>query len=191
MKFKFGKNFYNSMYPGIMERADAVFLDSLIYIPFFLLINTLLKKLSNLPDMLALCIFLDLLKLLLPSLYRIIFTKTCSATPGKLICRFKIIREDRMPVSWKTAFKREAILLILTALYLMFFYIFFFVNKSEIFTFEDAKNFFAPSVLSKIYVCILCVIYVIDYGLVISISKSEQTLHDIIAGTVVTYKNVG
>ena len=188
MKFRYGKNIYNSLYPGIMERADSFLLDSLFFIPFFLLLNTLTQKLNSRSDLMALCIFLDLLKLLLPSLYRIIFTKTCSATPGKLICGFKIVREDRLSVNWETAIKRESIQLSLSTLYLLFFYITFFINKLNIYTFADAEKLFAPSILSKIYACFLFVVFFIDYVLLITISKSEQTLHDIIAKTVVVYK---
>ena len=98
------------------------------------------------------------------------------------------MREDRLSVNWETAIKRESIQLSLSTLYLLFFYITFFINKLNIYTFADAEKLFAPSILSKIYACFLFVVLFIDYVLLITISKSEQTLHDIIARTVVVYK---
>ena len=183
------KKMENSTYPSIMGRAGAFLLDGLIFLPFLFIILFIQGRINKNANLIYLCFIIQLFSSFFSSFYRVFFTKKFNGTPGKLICKFKIIRADGMTVSWITAIKRELITIIVSFIYFILFYYTYFTNLEIINNFSDLSVIYANSVLSKIYSLFMFIVYIIDYGRARSSSK-RQTFHDKIANTVVVYKYV-
>ena len=177
----------NATYPSFWSRAGAYFIDSIIFIPFFFLLFKAQLNFRNNEDFIYLCLALHFSIGALSSIYRIFFTKKFNGTPGKLLCKFKIVRDDGLPITWETAVKRELIIICISILYYLLFCSFLILNKHSINTYADATEIYSKSIISKINTIIMWVVYLIDYGKINS-SPKRQTLHDKIANTVVVYK---
>ena len=177
----------NASYPSFWGRAVAYFIDSIIFIPFFFLLFKAQLNFRNNEDFIYLCLALHFSIGALCSIYRIFFTKKFNGTPGKLLCKFKIVRDDGLPITWGTAVKRELIIICISILYYLLFCSFLILNKHSINTYADATEIYSKSIISKINTIIMWVVYLIDYGKINS-SPKRQALHDKIANTVVVYK---
>lgn len=181
------KTMENATYPSFWGRAGAYFIDSIIFVPFFVLLFKAQLKFRNNEGFIYLCLALHFSIGALFSIYRIFFTKKFNGTPGKLLCKFKIVRDDGLPITWRTAVKRELIVICISILYYLLFCSFLILNKHSINTYADATEIYSKSIISKINTIIMWVVYLIDYGKINS-SPKRQTLHDKIANTVVVYK---
>lgn len=181
------KEMENATYPSFWSRAAAYFIDSIIIIPFFFLLFKAQLNFRNNEDFIYLCLALHFSIGALFSIYRIFFTKKFNGTPGKLLCKFKIVRDDGLPITWGTAVKRELIIICISILYYLLFCSFLILNKHSINTYADATEIYSKSIISKINTIIMWVVYLIDYGKINS-SPKRQALHDKIANTVVVYK---
>ena len=181
------KTMENASYPSFWGRAVAYFIDSIIFIPFFFLLFKAQLNFRNNEDFIYLCLALHFSIGALSSIYRIFFTKKFNGTPGKLLCKFKIVRDDGLPITWGTAVKRELIIICISILYYLLFCSFLILNKHSINTYADATEIYSKSIISKINTIIMWVVYLIDYGKINS-SPKRQALHDKIANTVVVYK---
>lgn len=187
MQRKMIKTMENATYPSFWGRAGAYFIDSIIFVPFFVLLFKAQLKFRNNEGFIYLCLALHFSIGALFSIYRIFFTKKFNGTPGKLLCKFKIVRDDGLPITWRTAVKRELIVICISILYYLLFCSFLILNKHSINTYADATEIYSKSIISKINTIIMWVVYLIDYGKINS-SPKRQTLHDKIANTVVVYK---
>lgn len=183
------KTFENSTYPSVMGRAGAIFLDSLIFGPFILLFLFIQGRINKTNNLTYLNLIILFLYSFLVSIYRIFFTKKNNGTLGKIICKYKIIREDGAPITWMIAIKREAINILLSIIYLIFLFTLYFTNFEIIHNFTDLTVLYSNSILSKIYSILMLVVFIFDYGRARS-SLKRQTLHDKIAKTVVVYKYI-
>lgn len=181
------KEMENATYPSFWSRAAAYFIDSIIVIPFFVLLFKAQLKFRNSEGFIYLCLALHFSIGALFSIYRIFFTKKFNGTPGKLLCKFKIVRDDGLPITWGTAIKRELIIICISILYYLLFCSFLILNKHSINTYADATEIYSKSIISKINTIIMWIVYLIDYGKINS-SPKRQALHDKIANTVVVYK---
>ena len=181
------KTMENATYPSFWSRAGAYFIDSIIFIPFFFLLFKAQSNFRNNEDFIYLCLALHFSIGALSSIYRIFFTKKFNGTPGKLLCKFKIVRDDGLPITWGTAVKRELIIICISILYYLFFCSLLILNRHSINTYVDATEIYSKSIISKINTIIMWVVYLIDYGKINS-SPKRQALHDKIANTVVVYK---
>lgn len=177
----------NSIYPTFMNRAGALLLDSFIFMPVLLFLRILFSKINANSAVLYSGIIVQLLNIFLSNFYRIFFNTKFNGTPGKLIFKYKIVREDGLPVTWATSLKRELIYIITSLIYLILFYTVFFMNREEIYSFRDASEFYSESSLSNINTLVMFIIYFIDFGRANS-SLKRQTLHDKIAKTLVVYR---
>lgn len=187
MQRKMIKTMENATYPSFWGRAGAYFIDSIIFVPFFVLLFKAQLKFRNNEGFIYLCLALHFSIGALFSIYRIFFTKKFNGTPGKLLCKFKIVRDDGLPITWRTAVKRELIIICISILYYLFFCSLLILNRHSINTYVDATEIYSKSIISKINTIIMWVVYLIDYGKINS-SPKRQALHDKIANTVVVYK---
>ncbi|MBQ4496713.1 MAG: RDD family protein [Spirochaetaceae bacterium] len=187
MQRKMIKEMENATYPSFWGRAAAYFIDSIIFIPFFFLLFKAQLKFRNNEGFIYLCLALNFSIGALFSIYRIFFTKKINGTPGKLLCKFKIVRDDGLPITWGTAVKRELIVICISILYYLLFCSLLILNRHSINTYADATANYSKSIISKINTIIMWVVYLIDYGKINS-SPKRQALHDKIANTVVVYK---
>ena len=181
------KEIENATYPSFWGRAGAFFIDSIIFVPFFFLLSKAQLNFRNNEDLIYLCLALNFSMGALSLIYRIFFTKKFNGTPGKLLCKFKIVRDDSLPITWGTAVKRELIIICISILYYLLFCSFFILNRQTINSFADANAIFTKSIVSKIYTIVMWIAYLVDYGKINS-SPKRQALHDKIANTVVVYK---
>lgn len=181
------KTMENATYPSFWSRAAAYFIDSIIFIPFFFLLFKAQLKFRNNEGFIYLCLALHFSIGALFSIYRIFFTKKFNGTPGKLLCKFKIVRDDGLPITWRTAVKRELIVICISILYYLLFCSLLILNRHSINTYVGATEIYSKSIISKINTIIMWVVYLIDYGKINS-SPMRQALHDKIANTVVVYK---
>ena len=181
------KTMENATYASFWSRAGAYFIDSILFIPFFFLLFKAQLNFRNNEDFIYLCLALHFSIGALSSIYRIFFTKKFNGTPGKLLCKFKIVRDDGLPITWGTAVKRELIIICISILYYLFFCSLLILNRHSINTYVDATEIYSKSIISKINTIIMWVVYLIDYGKINS-SPKRQALHDKIANTVVVYK---
>ena len=187
MQRKMIKTMENATYPSFWGRAGAYFIDSIIFVPFFFLLFKAQLNFRNNEDFIYLCLALHFSIGALFSIYRIFFTKKFNGTPGKLLCKFKIVRDDGLPITWRTAVKRELIVICISILYYLLFCSLLILNRHSINTYVDATEIYSKSIISKINTIIMWVVYLIDYGKINS-SPKRQALHDKIANTVVVYK---
>ena len=187
MQRKMIKTMENASYPSFWGRAGAFFIDSIIFVPFFFLFIKAQSNFRNNEDFIYLCFALNFSMGALSSIYRIFFTKKFNGTLGKLLCKFKIVRDDGLPITWGTAVKRELIIICISILYYLLFCSFLILNKHSINTYADATEIYSKSIISKINTIIMWVVYLIDYGKINS-SPKRQALHDKFANTVVVYK---
>ena len=187
MQRKMIKTMENATYASFWSRAGAYFIDSIIFIPFFFLLFKAQLNFRNNEDFIYLCLALHFSIGALSSIYRIFFTKKFNGTPGKLLCKFRIVRDDGLPITWETAVKRELIIICISILYYLLFCSFFILNRKTINSFADANAMFTKSIASKINTIVMWVAYLVDYGKINS-SPKRQALHDKFANTVVVYK---
>ena len=179
-------------YPSFMGRAGAYIFDGLILSPVFVLLFFVQGKLYTNESMFYTALKIELLFFIIPICYKIYFNTKFSGTPGKLFFKFKIIREDRKPMTVETAIKRDAIYIIRSAIYLTCFFAFiafFSMNREKITTYGVATYLYSETLLAKIETCIFFVICIFDLGKAL-FSKKRKALHDTIAGTVVVYQPV-
>lgn len=179
----------NSTYPSVMKRAGAYLLDSIISFPIIILLVIATRKINTNSNIFYSIIITQLLNSFILNFYRIFFNVKFSGTPGKLICKFKIISEDGKQITWAAAVKRELIYIILSLVYLILYNIPIFINRGEIVTFNDATSIYSASIFYNLNTIIMFIIYILDFGKAKS-SPKRQTLHDKIAKTVVVYKYV-
>ena len=179
----------NSTYPSVMQRAGAFLLDSIISFPITIVLLFATRRINTNSNILYSGIIIQLLNCFMLNFYRIFFNVKFNGTPGKLICKFKIISEDGQHITWTAAVKRELIYIIVSIVYLILFYIAFFMNRGEIETFGDATSIYSTSIFHNINTILMFIIYILDFGKAKS-SPKRQTLHDKIAKTVVVYKYV-
>ncbi len=187
MQNKLRNQMENAVYPSVMARAGAFFLDTIIFLPFGMLVILLQARVTK--NTVWAGVLVQIFNMFFSNFYRIFFAKKIGGTPGKLICKFKIVKADGAPVTWSAAIKREIISISVDIIFLVLFYAAFFTNMEAINTFADASAIFSNSIYSRMYSLIMPVVYWFDYGKARSSSK-RQTLHDKIAGTVVVYKYV-
>ena len=176
-------------YPSFWGRAGAYILDGLILLPVNILFDSMIKELYTNENMLYLSVIVSVIFSFLFNFYRIFFNTKFNGTPGKLLCKFKIYREDGMPVTWETSIKREAIYIVLSLFGFLVFYKFFFTHRAEINTFALANSLFSKSIGATITTWISFIICLFDFGKAL-FSPKRITFHDKIAGTVVVYKPV-
>lgn len=180
------KQLEDATYPSLRNRAAAFFIDVLVCLPFVFLFMFLQIKINKNADYLYLCVSANLFTTSLPYLYRIFFNKKFNGTPGKLLCKLKIVRADELPMTWATAFKREAIYLVLSLIYLAAYYSLFFMNMQNISTMLEFSELYAQSSFNRIFVLVNYIVFIVDFSKVRSSSK-RQALHDKIANTVVVF----
>ncbi|MBO6132082.1 MAG: RDD family protein [Treponema sp.] len=176
-------------YPSFMGRAGAYIFDGLILSPVFVLLFFVQGKLYTSESMFYSALIIELMFFIIQNSYNVFFTKRFNGTPGKLLCKFRICREDGMPVTWETAIKRESLYIVLYLFELLLLYKFFFAHRSEADTFMHPIFLFSKTTESIIYTWIYRLISIIDFGKAL-FSPKRITLHDKIAGTVVVYKPV-
>ncbi|HBB13283.1 MAG TPA: hypothetical protein DCZ76_03285 [Treponema sp.] len=176
-------------YPSFLGRAGAYILDVLILAPFFIIVSIIETKMYNVPNMLYPPMIISVIFSFFFYCYRIFFNTKFNGTPGKLLCKFRICREDGMPVTWETAIKRESLYIVLYLFELLLLYKFFFAHRSEADTFMHPIFLFSKTTESIIYTWIYRLISIIDFGKAL-FSPKRITFHDKIAGTVVVYKPV-
>lgn len=174
-------------YPSFWGRAGAYILDSLILAPVFVIFYMSLRRMSQDPDMLYPSLIITVAFSFLFYFYMIFFNTKFNGTPGKLICKYRICREDGMPVTWETAIKRESLYIVMPLFQFLLFYKFFFAHRSETDTLALAIALFSETTESIIYTWIYRLICIIDFGKAL-FSPKRITLHDKIAGTVVVYR---
>ena len=179
----------NSTYPSVMQRAGAFLLDSIISFPITIVLLFATRRINTNSNILYSGIIIQLLNCFMLNFYRIFFNVKFNGTPGKLICKFKIISEDGKQITWAAAVKRELIYIILSLVYLILYSIPIFINRGEIVTFNDATSIYSASIFDNLNTIIMFIIYILDFGKAKS-SPKRQTLHDKIAKTVVVYKYV-
>ena len=179
-------------YPSFMGRAGAYIFDGLILSPVFVLLFFVQGKLYTSESMFYPALIIELLFFIIQNSYNVFFTKRFNGTPGKLFFKFRVCREDGMPVTWETSIKRESIYIIRNIIYLICFFAFiafFSMNREKITTYGVATYLYSETLLAKIETCIFFVICIFDLGKAL-FSKKRKALHDNIAGTVVVYKPV-
>ena len=179
-------------YPSFMGRAGAYIFDGLILSPVFVLLFFVQGKLYTNESMFYPALIIELLFFIIQNSYNVFFTKRFNGTPGKLFFKFRVCREDGMPVTWETSIKRESIYIIRSAIYLTCFFAFiafFSMNREKITTYGVATYLYSETLLAKIETCIFFVICIFDLGKAL-FSKKRKALHDTIAGTVVVYQPV-
>ena len=118
-------------YAGLFVRWVAAFIDGLIILPILLLFiwiialigkSTDLDKVADKAEIFAGLIWLPL------NLY---FVTKYGATPGKMVMKLRIIKEDGSVPDFKTAFKREIIGKIVSGLFLNLGYIWIAFDKEK------------------------------------------------------------
>ncbi len=179
-------------YPSFMGRAGAYIFDGLILSPVFVLLFFVQGKLYTNESMFYPALIIELMFFIIQNSYNVFFTKRFNGTPGKLFFKFRVCREDGMPVTWETSIKRESIYIIRSAIYLTCFFAFiafFSMNREKITTYGVATYLYSETLLAKIETCIFFVICIFDLGKAL-FSKKRKALHDTIAGTVVVYQPV-
>lgn len=174
-------------YPGFMARAGAYLLDGLVFSPYYIIIFYCQSRFNKDENFFLLSIFLQIFNSFVSIYIWIFFNKKYNGTPGKLICKYKVIREDGLPLNWATAVKRELIAIIIVSLNLIFFYIYYFTHSEIINTFSESSLFYSRTRFQRTFSMITTVIYMYDYGRC-KFSSKRQTLHDKIAGTIVVHK---
>lgn len=115
--------------------------------------------------------------------------KGLTEPPANFFFKFRVCREDGMPVTWETSIKRESIYIIRNIIYLICFYAFIAINREKITNFGIATYLHSETLLSKIENWIYFIICLFDFGKAL-FSPKRITFHDKIAGTVVVYKPV-
>lgn len=174
-------------YPSFLGRAGAYILDGLIMAPFYLLFYIIQRKMFLAPNMLYPSAIITVILSFLCYFYRIFFNTKFNGTPGKLICKYRICREDGMPVTWETAIKRESLYIVLTLFHFLLLYKFFFAHRSETDTYALVLSLFSKTKESIMNSWTFRLICIIDFGKAL-FSPKRITLHDKIAGTVVVYR---
>ena len=182
-----GKPTKDLTYPSFLGRAGAYILDSLILAPVWILFYFLTRKLYTSESMLYPSAIITAIFSFLLIFYKIFFNTKFNGTPGKILCKYRICREDGMPVTWETSIKREAIYIVLSLFGFLVFYKFFFTHRAEINTFALANSLFSKSIGATITTWLSFIIYLFDFGKAL-FSPKRITLHDKIAGTVVVYR---
>ena len=176
-------------YPSFMGRAGAYIFDGLILTPVFVLLFFVQGKLYTSESMFYPALIIELMFFIIQNSYNVFFTKRFNGTPGKLFFKFRVCREDGMPVTWETSIKRESIYIIRNIIYLICFYAFIAINREKITNFGIATYLHSETLLSKIENWIYFIICIFDFGKAL-FSPKRITLHDKIAGTVVVYQPV-
>lgn len=174
-------------YPSFWGRAGAYILDSLILAPVFVIFYMSLRRMSQDPDMLYPSLIITVAFSFLFYFYMIFFNTKFNGTPGKILCKFRICREDGMPVTWGTALKRESLYIVIFIFGTLLFYKSFLANRAEIDTYAFAMSLHSRRAVLKIYTLAIRIIYIFDFGKAF-FSPKRLTLHDQIAGTVVVYR---
>ena len=174
-------------YPSFMGRAGAYIFDGLILSPVFVLLFFVQGKLYTNESMFYPALIIELMFFIIQNSYNVFFTKRFNGTPGKLFFKFRVCREDGMPVTWETSIKRESIYIIRNIIYLICFYAFIAINREKITNFGIATYLHSETLLSKIENWIYFIICLFDFGKAL-FSKKRKALHDTIAGTVVVYQ---
>ena len=182
-----GKPTKDLTYPSFLGRAGAYILDSLILAPVWILFYFLTRKLYTSESMLYPSAIITAIFSFLLIFYKIFFNTKFNGTPGKLFFKFRVCREDGMPVTWETSIKRESIYIIRNIIYLICFYAFIAINREKITNFGIATYLHSETLLSKIENWIYFIICIFDFGKAL-FSPKRITLHDKIAGTVVVYR---
>jgi len=179
----------NFTYPSFMGRAGAYIFDGLILSPVFVLLFFVQGKLYTNESMFYPALIIELMFFIIQNSYNVFFTKRFNGTPGKLFFKFRVCREDGMPVTWETSIKRESIYIIRNIIYLICFYAFIAINREKITNFGIATYLHSETLLSKIENWIYFIICIFDFGKAL-FSPKRITFHDKIAGTVVVYQPV-
>jgi uncharacterized RDD family membrane protein YckC len=174
-------------YPSFMGRAGAYIFDGLILTPVFVLLFFVQGKLYTSESMFYPALIIELMFFIIQNSYNVFFTKRFNGTPGKLFFKFRVCREDGMPVTWETSIKRESIYIIRNIIYLICFYAFIAINREKITNFGIATYLHSETLLAKIENWIYFIICIIDFGKAL-FSPKRITFHDKIAGTVVVYR---
>ncbi len=174
------------IYAGFWRRFGAFWLDFLITAP----ITFGIAYINNLGR-------LNTLHTIIPSyafffIYHIYFVKLWGATPGKIIVKIKIVRNDGIRVDWKEAILRHIIQLVLgifAAIALTIPIINMtdaeFASMSFIERFQQIVQS-APSWYKIVHWANQ--IWIWSEFLVLLLNKRKRALHDFVAGTVVIKK---
>ena len=175
-------------YPGFMARTGAYLLNALFFIPYFLIVFYFQRRWNQDENFFLLSVILQIFNSIFSTFITIFFNKKYGGNPGKLICKYKIVREDGLPLTWATAVKRELIAIIIVSLNLIFFYTCYFTHSGLFNTFSEASLFYSRTRFQRIFSNVTLIVYMYDYGRV-KFSSKKQALHDKIAGTLVVRKS--
>lgn len=182
-----GKPTKDLTYPSFLGRAGAYILDSLILAPVWILFYFLTRKLYTSESMLYPSAIITAIFSFLLIFYKIFFNTKFNGTPGKILCKYRICREDGMPVTWETSIKRESLYIVFQLFNFLVLYKFIFAHRAEIDTFWLLVSLFAKSAEAKMCIWAGRLIWIFDHGKAL-FSPKRITLHDKIAGTVVVYR---
>lgn len=140
-----GKPTKDLTYPSFLGRAGAYILDSLILAPVWILFYFLTRKLYTSESMLYPSAIITAIFSFLLIFYKIFFNTKFNGTPGKILCKYRICREDGMPVTWETSIKRESLYIVFQLFNFLVLYKFLFAHRAEIDTFWLLVSLFAKS----------------------------------------------
>ena len=174
------------IYAGFWRRFGAFWLDFIITAPitFGIVYINNLERLNTIYTIIPSYVFFFI--------YHIYFVKLWGATPGKIITKIKIIRNDGIPVNWREAILRHIIqfaLGVFTAIALTIPW----ANMTD--TEFASKSFMERSLLivqlAPFWYKIVYwanQIWVWSEFIVLLFNKRKRALHDYVAGTVVIKK---
>jgi len=167
----------NIQYATFWQRMIASVLDKIILIPLILISYWGYNNIE----------FFDIYYIIPSILFNVWFTiylvKRYGGTPGKLIMKIKIIKQNNTLVGYKEAILRELITLLLTSLLSI-------LNIIIILNIQD-NSYSYQSYFGNIeyYLYILLNIWIISEFFIMLTNKKKQSLQDMMAGTIVIKNN--
>lgn len=154
---------------GFWRRAGAGFIDLIalftgLFIVIFL-VSMLFTQPQTIENPYHANIFGQIIGAIISAVYYIAFVKIKSATPGKMMCKLKVVKLNQSPITWMDSFLRYAPYLVLASLMIAAQIA---LNMSFMRTVEIINMLWAIGAV----ICLLC-------------HRQRRTLHDLIAKTAV------
>ena len=161
-------------YGGFWIRVGAFLIDFIIVLPFS--IGALFLGNAALYVLIAIAF----------TLYKPIFEATLSATPGKMVLGLKVLSKDLNPFGWSTSFIRSALFLLPGVVSVLTQY------KQKVagigaFDLEAQQAFQQANMGLTVLGWVLTGVMVVA-GIVVAFTARKRGLHDMLADTVVVYK---
>ncbi len=173
-------------YAGFWKRLSSILIDVLVFSPVFLL-RVWLDSVSR-----TTALFAAVTYIILVATYHIWFVAKYGQTPGKMAVGIKIVKVDGQPVSWKEAFLRHSVNIVLAIINgIVLCYAITQITESEYISLSWKIRNHRIYEFYPAWINTMSDIWGWSEVVVLLFNKKKRALHDFIAGTVVIHTRTG